>query len=91
MEIYELQPRNGRASFYGKAKVKVNKDGSEVLLSYDTPIIKRNVNGELMRLYRCDSDFINGVSCTTCSHLISFCGLHKKDFLKLPYRKYVKK
>jgi hypothetical protein len=88
MKEYELIPRNGRASFYRKAKVRINKDGSETLFSYDTPIIKRKDN-KLMRLFDCNMDFPNGVSCTTCSHIISFCGLHKKDFLKLPYRRYV--
>ena len=90
IKIYELSPKNGRASFYRKAMVKVDlKDGSETLLSYDTPIIKRKGN-KIMRLYSCkNTDFINGVSTTTCSHIISFCGLHKKEFLKLPYRRYV--
>ena len=87
--VYELMPKNGRASFYGKAMIKVDKDGTETLLSYDTPIIKKSGN-KLMRLYNIkNNDFINGVSCTTCSHIISFCGLHKKQFVKLPYRKYV--
>lgn len=91
-EMYELIPNNGRKSFYGKAKVIVDiKTGEETLYSYDIPIVKIKGN-KIMRLYNIkDNDFINGVSCTTCSHLISFCGYHKKDFIKLPYRKWQEK
>lgn len=41
MKMYELSPGNGRKSFYGKAKVLIESDGSETLFSYDTPIVKR--------------------------------------------------
>ena len=49
--IYELIPTNGRKSFYGKAKVQIDDNGSETLYSYDTPIIKRDRDGHLMRLW----------------------------------------
>lgn len=42
MKMYELSPGNGRKSFYGKAKVLIESDGSETLFSYDTPIVKRS-------------------------------------------------
>ena len=74
---YELTPKNGRKSFWGKATVEI-ENGWETLFSYNTPIIKRNTEtGELKRIYDCDP------SCTTCSHIKSFCGLDKKHFLKV--------
>ena len=81
MEMYELTPMNGRKSFYGKAKVIVNEDGSRTLLSYNTPIV--TVKGNMAKRI-----FDGEVSCTTSTHIISFCGLHKKDFVKLPLNKF---
>ena len=51
MKIYELIPRNGRKSFYGKAQVMVDDNGDETLLSYCTPIMRVNKNGMVTRLY----------------------------------------
>ena len=82
MEMYELTPVNGRKSFYGKAKVAVNEDGSKTLLSYGTPIV--TVKGGKVKRH-----FDGEVSCTTSTHIISFCGLHKKDFVKLPLNEFV--
>lgn len=76
MKMYELIPTNGRKSFYGKAKVMVDDDGTETLISYNTPIIKRK-NGKLTRLY-------SGWTATTGNHIRSFCGLNKSEFLSLP-------
>lgn len=73
MKMYELTPTNGRASFYGKAKVLIKDDGSEVLYSYNTPIIERTPGGELRRLWY-------GWSATTGAHIKSFCGLNKAQF-----------
>lgn len=50
MKRYELIPHDGRKSFYGKAIVEVAQDGTETLYSYNTPIIKRLVSGELVKL-----------------------------------------
>lgn len=77
----ELIPNNGRKSFYGKAVVDTLDDGSQVLYSYNTPIIKKYPNGELKRLY-------DGWSATTGSHIKAFCGLDKKGFLNLEYEKF---
>jgi len=73
MKMYELTPTNGRASFYGKARVVINDDGREVLYSYNTPIIERTPTGELRRLWY-------GWSATTGAHIKSFCGLNKAQF-----------
>jgi hypothetical protein len=73
---YELIPTNNRKSFYGKAFVEAT-DTEEILLSYNTPIIKRDKKtGSLTRLY-------DGWTSTTGNHIISFCGLNKKEFLAI--------
>lgn len=78
LNMYDLIPRNGRKSFYGKAKVMIENE-TETLLSYNTPIIRRDCkSGELTRIYDCEP------SMTTCTHIKSFCGLDKKGFMKLP-------
>lgn len=76
MKKYELMPTDGRKSFYGKAVVKVAADGTETLYSYNTPIIKRTVSGELVKLW-------NGWSTTTGRHIAAFCGLNKAAYMEL--------
>ena len=76
MKIYELTPTNGRKSFYGKAKVVVDNDGTETLYSYDTPIIKRSASGELVKLWY-------GWTATTGNHIRAFCGLNKAQYVDL--------
>ena len=76
--VHELIPTNGRKSFYGKAKVKVLKDGREILQSYDTDIMERTLNGRLYLL--CEE---SKLSMTTCTHIKSFCGINKKMALDL--------
>lgn len=76
--VYELVPTNFRKSFYGKAKVKVLEDGSQILQSYDTDIIERNSHGNLLLL--CDE---SKLSMTTCTHIKSFCCINKKMALEL--------
>lgn len=71
--IYELIPTDGRKSFYGKARVKEYSDGSTILQSYTTDIIKRESDGTLIRLW-------HGWSVTTGRHISAFCGLNKKGF-----------
>ena len=73
MKMYELIPDNGRKSFCGKAKVIIDDNGNETLYSYDTPIIKRDVNGKLTKLW-------SGWSNTTGIHIKAFCGLDKKSY-----------
>lgn len=79
MKIYELRPvAEGQKSFYGKALVEINLDGSETLYSYNTPIIKKYQDGTLKRLY-------SGWSQTTGRHIKAFCGLNKAQFFALPH------
>lgn len=77
MKEYELHPANGRKSFYGKAVVKVDDDGTETLLSYDTPIIKKK-GDKLIPLYTGKK-----YGMTTATHVKSFCGISKEQYRKL--------
>lgn len=74
---YELMPTNGRKSFYGKAIIKQFADGSEVLQSYNTDILKKTAEGVFIRLW-------GGWSATTGTHIKSYCGMSKKEFMALP-------
>ena len=76
MKKYELIPTDGRKSFYGKAVVIVEDNGTETLYSYETPIIKRLVSGELVKLW-------DGWSATTGRHINAFCGLSKAEYMSL--------
>lgn len=76
MKKYELIPNDGRKSFYGKAIVKLDEDGTETLYSYNTPIIKRTASGELVKLWE-------GWTNTTGRHIKAFCGLNKYQYMSL--------
>lgn len=76
MKRYELTPTNGQKSFYGKTFVEIEEDGTEILYSYNTPIIKRQKSGELIKLY-------DGWTQTTGKHIKAFCGLNKKEYTNL--------
>lgn len=76
IKVYDLTPNDGRKSFYGKAKVYVNDDGSETLYSYNTPIITRTAAGEYVKLW-------HGWSMTTGRHIAAFCGMNKKQYIEM--------
>lgn len=76
MRKYELIPMTGQKSFYGKAVVVVEDNGTETLYSYGTPIVKRLVSGELVKMW-------DGWTATTGKHIKAFCGLNKAGFLSL--------
>lgn len=78
VKTYELTPTDSRKSFYGKCRVEVQQDGSEILMSYNTPIIQRLTDGTLKRLWA-------GWSATTGRHIAAFCGLNKKEFEALSF------
>lgn len=77
MKCYDLRPTNGRKSFCGKAIIKQFTDGSEVLQSYNTDVLKKTAEGVFIRLW-------GGWSATTGTHIKSYCGMSKKEFEKLP-------
>ena len=80
MKEYELKPNDGHKSFYGKARVTVNNDGTEMLWSYRTMIMARHQDGSIERYY------IGPWSATTGRHIRAFCGLNKAEFLSLPVK-----
>ena len=80
-EIYELTPTNGRASFYGKAKVIVIGE-RRYLRSYDTIMGCIDENGKAHRY----SDYHSN---TTGCHVKAFFP-DAKEFWKLPLEKQPK-
>lgn len=82
MELYELMPTDGtRKSFYGKALVQLEDDGSKTLFSYMTPIARRNQDGTLSKLYGKEP------SQTTWRHIKAFAGITRKEWDSLPLKK----
>ena len=77
MNIYELKPTTNQKSFYGKAQVIVSSDGTQFLKSYETIVLKRKPDGELVRTWQ-------GWSATTGKHIAAFAGINKKEYLALP-------
>lgn len=73
---YELAPTDGHKSFYGKARVVVDDDGVETLISYRTPVIRKNLDGSLERLW-------GGWTATTGRHIRAFCGIGKSEWIKM--------
>ena len=73
MRKFELMPNDGRKSFYGKAIVKIDNEGSETLYSYGTPILTKRTNGEMVKHW-------DGWSATTGRHIKAFCGLNKAQY-----------
>lgn len=49
MRKFELMPNDRRKSFYGKAIVEIDNEGSETLYSYGTPILTKRTNGEMIK------------------------------------------
>ena len=80
MKQYELTPTDSHKSFYGKAIVQVDSNGTETLYSYGTKIISKDNTGTLTRTY------IGCWSATTGRHIRSFCGLNKAEFEKMPVK-----
>ena len=73
----DLIPTDSRKSFYGKAVVRTYDDGTDVLRSYATDVIRRNADGSLSRLW-------GGWSATTGRHVAAFCGINKATWDKMP-------
>lgn len=79
MKEYYLKPlpEQNQTDFYRKAKVVVQDDGSETLYSYDTAVLRKNVDGTYTRLW-------DSYSQTTGKHIKAFCNMTKNEFKKLP-------
>lgn len=77
MIVSEYEPKPiGRKSFYGKAVVKVEDNGTETLYSYDTPVLRKLSDGTYQRLW-------NDWSATTGRHVIAFSGISKAEWNKM--------
>ena len=76
MRKFELMPNDGRKSFYGKAIVEIDNEGSETLYSYGTPILTKRTNSEMVKHW-------DGWSATTGRHIKAFCGLNKAQYTAL--------
>lgn len=78
MKMYYLMPteKQNQKSFYGKAVVAINDDGTETLFSYNTKIVSRMPNGDLVKHW-------NGWTVTTGKHIKAFCGMSKKEYSAL--------
>lgn len=67
-----LNPCDGRKSFYGKARVRIDDDGSRTLISYTTAVCRINASGKFEKLW-------NGYSATTMRHINAFCSTYGID------------
>ena len=76
MKTYELMPDTKQKSFYGKARVIIDDNGTETLFSYDTAIIRKTPEGKLIRLW-------DDWSATTGKHIKAYCGLNKAGYKAL--------
>lgn len=77
MKCYNLIPNDSHKSFYGKAKVYVQDDGTEFLQSYQTIVLMKTYDGQLVRMW-------DSWSATTGRHIKAFCGLNKAEYRALP-------
>lgn len=73
---YELVPKDSHKSFYRKAYVIELADGTKLLRSYSTLVIKELPSGEYVRLW-------DGWSATTGRHIKAFSGLNKAEYFAL--------
>ena len=67
-----LMPNDNRKSFYGKAIVTREDDGSMILTSYATPVMRKNPDGSFTRMW-------GGYSATTMRHVnafMNYCGVN---------------
>lgn len=65
MKFFDLPCLDSRKSFYGKAQVIENKDGSKYLRSYETIVCSIDASGKFKRHW-------SGYSPTTMRHVNSF-------------------
>lgn len=86
IKTYELTPKNGRKSFYGKAKVEEQQSKSnshekcKLLLSYGTDVMRIWPDGSAEVILDPEDELF---SRTTSAHVKSFCGLTKADVKKI--------
>ena len=74
-QYFDLKPlpEQNQKSFYGKAQVRINDDGTQDLYSYDTLVARKSPDGRITRIW-------NEWSVTTGKHIKAFCGLNKREW-----------
>lgn len=80
MKKYLLMPTDSHKSFYGKAVVKVLDNGTKILQSYQTDVLRMDPDGKMTRLW-------NDWTATTGRHIRAFAGIGKAEYLKLELAK----
>ena len=75
MQTFDLKPlpEQNQKSFYGKAQVRINDDGTQDLYSYNTLVARKSPDGRITRIW-------NEWSVTTGRHIKAFCGLNKREW-----------
>lgn len=89
MKKYELIPKDGHKSFYGKAVVYEDSRGYRTLYSYGVKIMTIGPGGFMLRYWSGqihDDGGGCGWSRTTGRHIKAFSGLNKAEYLALPMR-----
>lgn len=85
MATFELQPKNGQKSFYGKALIIKDDILCEIFLkSYDTLIFCVK-NGEIKTLVH-----PSVISYTTLKHIRAFNGMNFKEYKELYAKQHAK-
>lgn len=79
MRRYELTPNGTQKVSMEKPLLKLTTPGMKRFTAITPPIIKRLVNGSLVRLW-------GGWSNTTGKHIKAFCGLNKAGFMGLEHK-----
>ena len=82
MRKYELIPRNGRKSFYGKCRVIEDDTGVKHLISYTTEVMRQYPDGSFVRVPWQHN--YEEWTATTGAHIKAFSNLNKKEYLALP-------
>lgn len=80
----ELRPNDGRKSFYGKAKVRVDDGNTYTLISYNTEVARIR-DGKLERLWHNTitdkyGRILDGYSATTARHVKAFCAAFDVEY-----------
>ena len=82
--VYELRPDGKQKSFYGKALVYVENDGTQHLISYGHEVMVIRPD---KLAFRCWNPLpgveYHGWSATTGKHIKAFSGLNKAEYYRL--------
>lgn len=80
INTYEVTPVTSQKSFYGNARVTVYEDGTEILTSYKTEVLRKNPDGTFDRLW-------DDWSATTAKHVYAWSGIRTAEWHKMEVKK----